>query len=170
MAIKLTRRGFMMGVTAATAAVALPLKAVGGLIPGKKYTYIVFENVPLAEFGNRIPWVSAEITMSGPVKSFGFSSVEVLSEKARMGFKNVSGWVDEIYHLSKRDEITTIGFTYMGSAVTAIEGEAVVEKVWLDGIESKDYTVMYGDKDPMNSFNDRNPPLKESTVIYGDPG
>lgn len=134
--MNLTRRKFLTGGAAVVAVAAVGVQVIpyasGGIIPKRTYTYVRFHNLPLCEFGNRIPWVSAQIIGAPHMREI-------------VGFKNISSRIDEYTHEHNQGGKPTFEYTYKGSAVTAIEGEAKVEKVWLDGVESKIYTVSYGD-------------------------
>jgi hypothetical protein len=67
---KISRRGFLCSVAAAAVAPALPLKLVGGGKGGGP-VYMIFEEIPLSDFGHEIPivttisWPGAEILREG---------------------------------------------------------------------------------------------------------
>ena len=142
--MKLTRRKFLVSSVAVAAVAAVPSIpfATGGIIPKSKYTYVYQAEIPLCEFGNRIPWMSVETAMKGIGEG----------RTVRTGLNYIDMWVNEYRHLTThtykgKTIATEIEYIYKGGTVARLDGHVDVKKVWLDKTESDDYTVIHSDND-----------------------
>ena len=150
----ISRRTVLKGLGAATAGVlsgcGLPLLKSNEA--GGRHTYILFEDLPLAEYGNRIPNITTVLfkglTRIGQTKAFSAANPYGLSM-----FPVI--YAEEI----RECDITTVlddqgnvfrGYQYFATYACITAGDCGIEDLWLDG-EKADrslYRVIQSDAIP----------------------